>query len=161
VPRDLPADQHGGAPEPTDQPDDDSHPERSAPQEDTVDQGDPDRDQRDDQRDDAGVHPEVLRDDRAPAEEQHAADGGGRARSPAVGRRHPRRIPLQPIRIAPATQDRIPGPTSGGILWLDRSSARYVVPQKKYTTPSPLQIRAALGELGWDISAGYGWEAVR
>jgi len=44
---------------------------------------------------------------------------------------------------------------------LDRSSARYVVPQKKYTTPSPLQIRAALGELGWDISAGYGWEAVR
>src|SRR5438552_1405625 len=82
-------------------------------------------------------------------------------RSTPADRRDPRRIPRQPIRIAPATQDRIPGPTSGGILWLDPSSAMYVVPQKKYTTPSLLQIRAALGELGWDISAGYGWEAVR
>ena len=79
----------------------------------------------------------------------------------AVGRRQPRRIRLQPMRIAPARQNRTAGPTSGGIVWLDRSIARYVVPQKKYTTPSPVQIRAALGELGSDIRPGYGWEAVR
>ena len=78
-----------------------------------------------------------------------------------VGRRHPPRARLQPIRIAPATENRIAGPTSGGMVWFVRSIARYVVPQKKYTVPRPLQIRAALGELGADIRPGYGREVVR
>lgn len=161
--RDLPADEHGGASEPTDQPDDDTHPEPSAPQEDPVDQGDPDRDQRDDQRDDTGVHPEVLRDgDRAvPAQEQQAADHGGRAPLPRGGAAPPVADP------APAHEDRAgqEEPDGGADERRDRLvgpvDRQVGVPQKKYTTPSPVQIRAALGELGSDIRPGYGWKAVR
>ena len=47
------------------------------------------------------------------------------------GRRHPPRARLSTIRTVPATRNRIAGPTSGGIVWFDRSIARYVVPQKK------------------------------
>jgi hypothetical protein len=61
------------------------------------------------------------------------------------GRRHPPRSRLSTSRTAPATRKRIAGPTSGGIDTFERSIARYVVPQKKYTVTRPVQIFAELG----------------
>jgi hypothetical protein len=102
VSRDLSADEHRGASEPTEEPDDDTDPERRAPQHDAIDQGDPDGNERDDQRDDAGVDPEMLRDGHrgVAAEEQQQADDGGRAPLP---RGWPAPPPSDP---APTHQDR-------------------------------------------------------